>query len=96
MMKVTYALETRLRRGPVVVVTVLGIFGDNYDWASFYALQLRQIRPAAPESLILSALVCFADCSAECIALRHEPCALLAGCMPVGKPPEPATLTVHT
>ncbi|KAJ5540417.1 hypothetical protein N7494_005493 [Penicillium frequentans] len=55
-MKATYALETRLRRGPVVVVTVLGIFGDNYDWASFYALQLRQVRPAAPESLILSAL----------------------------------------
>ncbi|PYI11753.1 hypothetical protein BO78DRAFT_413562 [Aspergillus sclerotiicarbonarius CBS 121057] len=55
-MVVTYGLNTRLSRDPVIVGTVFGALATITTGLRFYALRLRRVKPGAPEYLIVAAL----------------------------------------
>ncbi|KAJ9283599.1 hypothetical protein DTO027B5_9056 [Paecilomyces variotii] len=53
----TYDLSVPLARNPVIVVTVFGVVATLTTVSRFLALQMRNVKPGAPEYLIIGALV---------------------------------------
>lgn len=53
----TYDLSVPLARNPVIVVTVFGVVATLTTVSRFLALRMRNVKPGAPEYLIIGALV---------------------------------------